>query len=298
MIRVVSYFNKSNLTIWGLILLLMLASFTDVALSDRLQPAAGTAATVEEVELPIIMYHGVLEDKAKQGRYVISPALFESDLAYLKQQGYHTVTVADLLDYVDKGIPLPEKPIMLTFDEGYYNNYRYAYPLLQQYDMRAVIAPIVRWTAFYSDTPSEQDRPLYSHVTWAQISEMAQSGTVEFQNHSYDMHYTAPGKRKGTLKLAGETEEAYAAALREDVQKAQTLLIEQAGVTPTAFAYPFGAIEKGAEDILRELGFRATFTSESRINRLTRDADSLYGLGRYLRPLGSDSKTYFTGILK
>ncbi len=298
MIRVISYFNKSNLTIWGLILLLVLASFADVALSDRLQPATDTVATVQEVELPIIMYHGVLENDAKQGRYVISPALLESDLAYLKQQGYTTVTVGDLLDYVDKGTSLPDKPIMLTFDDGYYNNYRYAYPLLQKYGMTAVIAPIVRWTAFYSETPSEQDRPLYSHVTFAQIAEMVQSGTVEIQNHSYDMHYTAAGKRKGTLRLAGETEESYEAAFREDVQKAQTLLTEQAGVTPTAFAYPFGAIEEGTEDILRELGFRATFTSESRINRLTRDPDCLYGLGRYLRPLGSDSKTYFNGILK
>ncbi len=298
MLRVVSYINKSNLTIWGLIALLMLAAFVDVALSDHRRLAMETETAPQEVELPIIMYHGVMEEPEQQGQYVISPALLESDLAYLRRRGYTTVTVGELLDYVDKGAPLPEKPIMLTFDDGYYNNYRYAYPLLCKYGMTAVIAPIVRWTVFYSDTPSEQDRVLYSHLTWEQLREMTRSGTIELQNHSYDMHYVTAGKRRGTLRLTGETMEVYGRTLQEDVLRAQTLLTQEVGVTPQAFVYPFGAMEEGAEALLRQLGFRATFTCESRLNHLTRDPECLYGLGRYLRPSGSDSETYFSGILK
>ena len=72
---------------------------------------------------------------------MLSPAQFESDLKYLKENGYHTVVVQDLIDYVEKGVPLPEKPVMLTFDDGYYNNYYYAFPLLEEYDAKIVISP-------------------------------------------------------------------------------------------------------------------------------------------------------------
>ena len=64
------------------------------------------------------MYHGLLKEEARQGKYVLSPAQFESDLKYLKENGYHTVVVQDLIDYVEKGVPLPEKPVMLTFDDA------------------------------------------------------------------------------------------------------------------------------------------------------------------------------------
>ena len=94
----------------------------------------------EEIILPIIMYHSLLKDEKYQGKYVLSPDLFESDLKYLEQNGYTTIVIQDLIDYFDKGTPLPEKPIMLTFDDGYYNNYLYAYPLLKKYNSKAVIS--------------------------------------------------------------------------------------------------------------------------------------------------------------
>ena len=67
-------------------------------------------------------------------------------------------------------------------------------------------------------------------------------------------------------------------------------------MTPTPFTYPYGAMCAEALPIIKELGFRATFTCESRINRITRDAGCLYGLGRYLRPADSTSDAYFDRI--
>ncbi len=259
--------------------------------------AIATAASEDGIDLPVIMYHGILKDPARQGQYIISPTQFEHDLQYIRDAGYTTVTVADLIAYVDDGTPLPDKPVMLTFDDGYYNNYLYAYPLLQAYGMKAVISPVCRWSQHYSDTPSQADHAIYSHITWEEMREMVASGLVEIQNHSYDMHYATAGRRKGTLPLADESTEDYTRALTQDLSTAQRNLTDFAGVTPTAFVYPYGAVSSEARTVIRTLGFRASFTCEAKLNRITRAPDSLYHLGRYLRPAGQDSAAYFRPIL-
>ena len=110
--------------------------------------ALGTAAffTVsalereEGVEVPVVMYHSVLKDEKYHGKYVISPAEFENDLQYLEAHGYTTILIQDLINYT-KGGELPEKPVLLTFDDGYYNNYLYAFELAKQYQCKFVISP-------------------------------------------------------------------------------------------------------------------------------------------------------------
>ena len=104
----------------------------------------------EGVRVPVLMYHSILKDSARQGKYVVSPAVLAADLDALQKRGYETVTVSDLLAYVQDGTPLPDKPVMITFDDGYYNNYVYAYPLLQQRGMRAVVSIIGSQTALYT----------------------------------------------------------------------------------------------------------------------------------------------------
>ena len=249
----------------------------------------------EEVRLPIIMYHGILREEKRQGKYVISPQLFEQDLRYLQEQGYNTVVMQDIIDYVMEGKPLPDNPIMLTFDDGYYNDYVYAFPLLREYNSKMVFSPIGRYTDQYSEV--EDHHANYAHATWDDINEMIATGLVEVQNHTYNMHANEGG-RKGCMRKKGEAVEAYQQVLREDVEKMQNRVREMTGITPTTFTYPFGAMSKEALPVLKELGFQATLTCESRLNTLTRDPDCLYGLGLYLRPSGTDSKTYFTKTVK
>ena len=129
------------------------------------------------IQLPIIMYHGILKDTKRQGKYVISPELLESDMKYLKENGYTPVFMQDVIDYVKNGTPLPEKPIILSFDDGYYNNYAYAFPLAQQYDTKIVIAPIIKDTEKYSEANEENAN--YGHITWDNMKEMVDSGYVE-----------------------------------------------------------------------------------------------------------------------
>ncbi len=248
------------------------------------------------VDLPIIMYHSMLNEKSRSGAYVITPQTFEEDLQYLQAHGYTTVVIQDLIDYVYSGKELPQKPIMLTFDDGYYNNYLYAFPLLKKYNAKMVLSPVGRYTDQYSE--SEDNHANYSYVTWMQIKEMIDSGLVEIQNHSYDMHANNKSQRKGAQKTAGETLEQYKHALTADVMKMQERTKEMTGYTPTAFTYPLGAVSKEAQPILEELGFQATLVCESRINRITRAPECLYNLGRFLRPSGPGSAQYFTETVK
>ena len=84
----------------------------------------------KQATVVILMYHSLLKDPARQGKYVVSPDLFENDLRWLKENGYSFVEMQDLINFVYSGSSLPEKSVVITFDDGYYNNYLYAYPLL------------------------------------------------------------------------------------------------------------------------------------------------------------------------
>ncbi len=252
------------------------------------------AGSVEGIKLPVVMYHSLLKDPGLQGRYVISPDLFEEDLQYLRRNGYTAVGIEDLLRYVDGKASLPEKPILLTFDDGYYNNYYYAFPLAKQYGMKIVISPV----GSYMDKAAEENdpHPTYSYITWEDMREMAQSGLVEFQNHTYDLHASKEG-RMGTKRKRGESEEEYRALLREDIGSMQDRMKEYLGEEPPCFTYPFGAVSEGEPEIIREMGFRCTLTCESRMNVVTKDPESLYDLGRYLRPPDQSSESFFASIL-
>ena len=84
-------------------------------------------------QVPIIMYHNIVENPTEDSE--ISPERFEEQIKKLKAEGYTAVCMRDLVDYVEKGKELPEKPICITFDDGYLSNYETAYPILKQYDI-------------------------------------------------------------------------------------------------------------------------------------------------------------------
>ena len=263
-------------------LFLLIIAFTTVFTFSALFSGADgrdDKSAKEEVFLPIIMYHSILKDKKLQNDYTISPTLFENDLKYLTDNGYTTVTVEDLINYVYHGRDLPDRCIMLTFDDGYYNNYYYAFPLLKKYKCRAVISPIASMTEKFTQT---QDISVtYGHISDNDIREMVNSGYVEIQNHSYDMHTLTP--RKGVSKKRGESTEDYKNTVTNDITKAQNYLENVTGKKPSCFVYPFGAKSDGTEEIVRELGFVCTMTCTEEPNVITRDKESLFELGRYRR---------------
>lgn len=252
--------------------------------------------TEECLDLPILMYHGILKNPKKQKRFIVTESTFESDLKYLNDNGYNTIFMNDLVDYVYNDKKLPNKPIIITFDDGYYNNYLYAFPLLKKYKCKMVLSPIGICVDQYSENGDKN--PNYAHVSWDDINEMIKSGYVEIQNHTYNMHKNSCG-RNGCKKKRGETPAVYRGVLIEDVMKAQDEIIENTGTTPTTFTYPFGAVSNASVQILKEMGFRATLGCENKMNKIYKNnKDCLYGLRRYIRPGGISTKEYFENKIK
>lgn len=239
------------------------------------------ANSEEYIKVPIIMYHSILKDPARSNKYTITPAVLEEDLKYIKANGYETITISDLISYVYADKPLPPKPIILTFDDGHYNNYGYLYPLLEKYDMKAVISIVGSYTDKFSET--NEANLNYSYLRWKDINELISSGRIEFQNHTYNLHDNTHG-RIGAKKKKGESDDEYKKILEEDINKLQNEFKENTGYVPTCFTYPFGGISNSSLDIIKELGFKASLSCEEGINKITKNPNSLYLLKRYNRP--------------
>jgi peptidoglycan/xylan/chitin deacetylase (PgdA/CDA1 family) len=243
--------------------------------------AASDTEAEEKVRLPIIMYHEVKEFSL--GKDVISPWEFESDLKYLRRNDYTTVTMNDLLLWFYCGATLPPNPIMLTFDDGYLSTYKYVLPLLKEYDMKIVLSLIVRDTDNFTRSPDGSID--YSHVTWPQLNEMLDTGLVEVQNHSYDLHGFSNG-RYGCIRKNGEPQDNFASVLKNDLTRAQSEIFRMTDRIPTTFTYPYGRYSAETDDILKELGFQATLSCRYGLNVLTRQRPDLYRLRRLCRAHG------------
>ncbi|CDE10198.1 putative uncharacterized protein [Clostridium sp. CAG:354] len=251
------------------------------------------ATSEDYIDVPIIMYHSILKDPSRSNKYTVTPAVLEEDLKYIKDKGYTTVTIADLISYVYDDSPLPEKPIVLTFDDGHYNNYGYLFPLLEKYDMKAVISIVGSYTDKFTET--DEANLNYSYLRWKDIKELMDTGRIEFQNHTYNLHSNT-GKRIGTKKIKGETDEHYKSILKDDILKLQQEFEENTNYTPKCFTYPFGGISNASLDIIKELGFKASLSCEQGINKLTKNPNSLYLLKRYNRPSYISTYNFFQKI--
>lgn len=263
-------------------------------LLDRTQLFVPAAAQLEEgVCLPVLMYHHISESAARLGDYVISPAQFESDLSFLKQAGYQTVSSAQVLAFVKGGKALPEKAVMITFDDAFLSTYVYAYPLLKMYEMCAVIAPVGVYTEQFSD-PNEPRHVNYANVGWTELSEMLESGVFELASHTYHLHGDGKnGTRKGAGKMPGEDAQTYQTMLYDDLTHMNDLCAQHLNQTPTLFAYPFGAISKESVPVLKELGFTLLFSCEEKVSTVTKNSELPLILGRFNRAHRYDTRTFF-----
>ncbi len=233
-------------------------------------------------DVPILMYHNL--DLTEQSDATVTVSDFESHIKALAEAGYTAVTLDELYSYVTEGARLPEKPIVITFDDGYMSNYEYAFPILHGYGMCATVFAI--GYSFGCDTYKDTGVGIYPHFGDAEALEMVRSGVIDIQSHTYDMHASevieGEDARVTVAALARESEEEYIAALREDIRKSKSLLEGATGEKVTALAYPRGYYNPVSQRVFTEEGIRITLTTEHRKNTVIRGLpQSLLGMGRF-----------------
>ena len=263
--------------------------------SEVLQATALPDETVSR-DVPVLMWHNLAEESS--GDMTISVDTFRAQIEALHEAGFKTVSLQQLYDYVHFGTELPEKPIVLTFDDGYFSNYEYAFPILQEYDMQATIFAI--GVSVGKDTYKDTAHAMTPHFGVDEAREMVASGLISVQSHTYDMHQWPPFEdgnaqvRETLLPFDGETDADYEAAVEADFAESRDLLESITGEAVNALAFPEGAYVTLTQDALRSAGAELTFTTVRAVNTVVKGLpQSLCAMPRF----GMTETTDMTALL-
>ena len=226
----------------------------------------------DEVRVPVLMYHYISElpssaDSLRRDLTVL-PQDFRAQLQYLAEEGYHAITLTDLFLYLTQGYPLPEKPVVLTFDDGYSDAYDVVFPLLLEYGFPG--------TFFVLATPTHFESPGY--LTWTQMAEMAEAG-MDIQAHGRD-HVDLRGRSYDFLVY--------------QILGIQEAIHTHTGYLPRFFCYPAGQYDKDVVNVLKSAGYWGAVTTQWG-HAHTRD--DLFDIPR-VRIRGTDSLQAFISKLE
>jgi len=230
-------------------------------------------------DVPVLMYHNIAEEPNDM---TVTPETFRLHMETLAENGYTAVTLDDMVNYVYYGGELPEKPVLITFDDGYYSNYEYAYPVLSELGMKAVIFTV--GASFGKTTYLDTDAPITPHFGEKEAKEMTNSGVISLQSHTYDMHRSENYEKNARYdmgQLAVETEEEYIDTVREDLIMSREFLENLREDNVLALSYPKGKITDNAARIAVEEGYTVTFSTNWGVQELVRGlGQSLYAVKR------------------
>jgi peptidoglycan/xylan/chitin deacetylase (PgdA/CDA1 family) len=197
--------------------------------------------SMKKRKIPILMYHSVSEQaSAKFRRFAVAPALFHEHMAYLHQQNYTPLTVTQLMRMrTQDSSALPERPVVLTFDDGFADFYTAALPMLQEYNFCAtlyIVTAFVGGTSLWLQHEGEAQRPILS---WEQIASIQAAG-IECGGHTH----THP-----QLDTLSPTQ------AREEIAQCKRILEQRLGQEVESFAYPFGYHTTTTQRLVREAGY-------------------------------------------
>ena len=238
--------------------------------------AATPFASVQTFD--VFSYHDVkdnVDGDLERETTTISTKNLTRHFAWIQAHGYHPVSINDLLDAKLGKKLLPNKPVLLTFDDGYESVYSRVYPLLKLYKYPAVSALVGSWlevengqTVQYGD----EKVPREHFLSTQQIKEMADSGLLEFVSHSYDLHNGILANPHGNKMAAAvtlqydantkayESRENYRNRIKQDLQKNNALIHKITEKYPKAIAWPYGAYNAIVTEVANELEMPITLT--------------------------------------
>ncbi len=226
---------KSRIT--AVFLIIMLCIFNITIYSEG-ENSTLPAAAEDDIIIPVLMYHHLAESYPKGAEGAnITPQLFEEHMIGIKERGYTPIQVSDYYNFVERDIPLPENPIIITFDDGYLSNYEIAFPILKRLNIPATIF-IVTSTVGAGVESGMVSNP---HFTWQQAREMQASGIIDIQSHSHT-HRNMTG--------------ISVAQLQEELRISRYLIEKNLNKNCFSFAYPGGRYNDTTLKLARYAGYR------------------------------------------
>jgi len=244
-------------------------------------------------EFTILSYHEIADkSETLDSTYAVTPSNFDQQMHWLMDNGYHFISVDDILTYRKNGKALPKKAVLITFDDGYSSVYANAYPILKKYKIPSVIALVGSWLkakekADFNGNMIERSK----FLSQKEIKEMVGSSLVEIASHSYFLHKGIAGNPQGNMQPAVRTrqwlsdkqryedEKSYEQRIHKDLLENNTFLKQYTGQKPRVIVWPYGHYNKEARKIAERLGMPVGLTLDDGSNtRLT----PLWGMRRIL----------------
>ncbi|WP_242343836.1 poly-beta-1,6-N-acetyl-D-glucosamine N-deacetylase PgaB [Anaeromyxobacter terrae] len=257
-----------------------------------LLPAARTVADTEE-ELTVLSYHEVADPaQALVPQYAVTPTDFVRQMDWLRNHGYHFVSVGEVLASREGRRALPDKAVLITFDDGYQSVYEHAWPVLKMFRIPAVINVVGSWLEEKGTVDFDGKRlPREQLLSWKELRELSESGLVEIGSHSFDLHRGILGNPQGNMQPATTTrrylpdekrhedEAAYRKRVQADLERNGELIRRHTGKSPRVIAWPYGRYNKTTREIAERLGMRIGLTLDDGANM---HDTPLWGLRRIL----------------
>ena len=181
--------------------------------------------------LPVLMYHSI-DENDKVIKLRVSPKSFEAQMEFLHKNHYNVVGPDKVVAYLEKKEKMPPKTVAITFDDGFYNNYKYAYPVLKKYNFPATIFVIT------SKIGKE------GWLGWNELIEMSNSGVITIGSHTQS-HLWLPSLDDTNLK--------------DELAGSKKILEERLGKKVNFLCYPIGAHDERVQAAVRAAGYKAAF---------------------------------------
>lgn len=223
------------------------------------------------LNLPILIYHELTEEAGKlanSGGLYVSPEKFKQNIMAFQQAGYTAVTFEEVKAYCDGYMAAPEKPYVISFDDGYKGNYLHAFKIAKELNIKFVVSVIAESISRFSSYQDAYSQNL--HLTESDIWEMHSSGLVEFQSHTYNLHkdFGVNSFGSGMTPFRNESETEYWSRLQNDMQRSAGVIRYLTGYTPCVLTYPMGMYNSLVDNVANRNGYIFTLTITEGISNL------------------------------
>ncbi|MGB6407814.1 MAG: polysaccharide deacetylase family protein [Planococcus donghaensis] len=219
------------------------------------------------VAIPVLMYHILIP--GRNDSISVDPVSFKEQMLSLKSAGYTTITELELLAHLEEDATLPDKPILITFDDGYISNYSIAFPILKELNMKASIY-VIASRIFETNGVTAGE---YEKLSWQQAREMV--GTMSIQSHTWDSHSKQPDFQQQDRGLITsrlftdnklETQQEFEDRTFTDLSTAKNTIEKNVGTQVVAISYPYGEYTEDTIRLAKKAGYKMAFTIHNGTN--------------------------------